>query len=65
MQNSPLGFGCHSKKSWDFEFEEGDKVYFIILPTERVVRFCNKGMLSSRYVGPYESCNGLEGLLMS
>ena len=38
----------------DFEFEEGDKVYMKISPMKGVVRFCKKGKLSPRYVGPYE-----------
>ena len=36
------------------EFKEGDKVYFKISPMKEVVRFCKKGKLSPRYVGPYE-----------
>ena len=38
----------------DLEFEEGDKVFLKILPMKGVVRFCKKGNLSPRYVGPYE-----------
>ncbi|XP_069150328.1 uncharacterized protein [Solanum lycopersicum] len=38
----------------DLEFEEGDKVYLKILPMKGVVRFCKKGKLSPRYLGPYE-----------
>ena len=37
----------------DLEFEEGDKVYLKILPMKGVVRFCKKGKLSPRYLGPY------------
>ena len=38
----------------DIEFEEGDKVYLKYSPMKGVVRFCKKGKLSPRYVGPYE-----------
>ena len=38
----------------DLEFEEGDKVYLKISPMKGVVRFCKKGKLSPRYIGPYE-----------
>ena len=39
----------------DLEFEEGDKVYLKISPMKGVIRFCKKGKLSPRYVGPYEN----------
>ena len=35
-------------------FEEGEKVYFKISHMKGVVRFCKKGKLSPRYIGPYE-----------
>ena len=38
----------------DSEFEKGDKVYLKISPMKGVVKFCKKGKLSPRYVGPYE-----------
>ena len=41
-------------KKWPLEFDIGDQVYFKILPMNGVMRFCRKGMLSPRYVGPYE-----------
>ena len=36
------------------EFEVGDQVYLKISPMKGVMRFGNKGKLSSRYIGPYE-----------
>ena len=36
------------------EFEEGNKVNLKISPMKRMVRFCKKGKLSPRYVGPYK-----------
>ena len=36
------------------EFHVGDQVYLNILPMKWVMRFCRKGKLSPRYVGPYE-----------
>ena len=36
------------------EFEECNKVYLKILSMKGVVIFCNKGMLSPCYMGPYE-----------
>ena len=38
----------------EFEFKEGDTVYLKLSPMKGVVRFCKKGKLSPRYVGPYE-----------
>ena len=36
------------------EFEEGNKVNLKISPKKGMVRFCKKGKLSPRYVGPYK-----------
>ncbi|XP_069145535.1 uncharacterized protein [Solanum lycopersicum] len=41
-------------KRRDLEFEKGDKLYLEISKMKGVVRFCKKGKLSPRYVGPYE-----------
>ncbi|WMV46129.1 hypothetical protein MTR67_039514, partial [Solanum verrucosum] len=38
----------------DHEFEVGDWVYLKISPMKGVMKFCKKGKLSPRYVGPFE-----------
>ena len=38
----------------DLEFEIGDHFYLMISPIKGVMRFCRKGKLIPRYVGPYE-----------
>ena len=38
----------------EFEFEEGDKVHSKISPMKGEMKFFKKGMLSPRYMGPYE-----------
>ena len=38
----------------DLEFKAGDWVHLIISPMKGVIRFGEKGKLSSRYVGPYK-----------
>ncbi|KAL0401905.1 UNVERIFIED_CONTAM: hypothetical protein Slati_4220400, partial [Sesamum latifolium] len=48
------------QKSWadikrrSLEFHPGDKVYLRVSPTRGVMRFGEKGKLSSRYIGPFE-----------
>ncbi|KAL0401906.1 UNVERIFIED_CONTAM: hypothetical protein Slati_4220500 [Sesamum latifolium] len=47
------------QKSWadikrrSLEFHPGDKVYLRVSPTRGVMRFGEKGKLSSRYIGPF------------
>ena len=36
------------------DFDVGDQIYLKISPMKGVMRFGRKGMLSPRYVGPYE-----------
>nr|XP_025888382.1 uncharacterized protein LOC112942047 [Solanum lycopersicum] len=38
----------------DLEFKQGNKVYLKISPMKVVGRFGKEGMLSTRYLGPYE-----------
>ena len=35
------------------EFEEGDHVFFKVMPKRGVIRFGKRGKLSSRYIGPF------------
>ena len=41
-------------KKRPLEFDVGDQVYLKISPMKGVMKFCRKGKLSLRYVGPYE-----------
>ena len=36
------------------EFQEGDYVFLKVSPKKGVFRFCNKGKLAPRYIGPFE-----------
>ena len=38
----------------DLQFEMGDRVFLKISPWKGVLRFRKRGMLSSRFIGPYE-----------
>ena len=38
----------------NLEFEIGNKVFLKVSPINGVLRFCKKGKLSPRYVGPFE-----------
>ncbi|EOY03222.1 Uncharacterized protein TCM_017886 [Theobroma cacao] len=38
----------------NLEFQVGDHVLLKVSPTKRVMRFCMKGKLSPRYIGPFE-----------
>ena len=44
---------AHNRKR-DLEFEVGDQVYLKISPMKGVMKYCKKGKLSPRYIGPYE-----------
>ncbi|KAA3470338.1 DNA/RNA polymerases superfamily protein [Gossypium australe] len=50
----------HVQKSYanlkwkDIEFQAGDKVFLKVSPWKKVFRFCRKGKLSPRFIGPYE-----------
>ncbi|KAA3466690.1 Retrotransposable element Tf2 [Gossypium australe] len=41
-------------KRKEIEFEVGDKVFLKVSPWRKVLRFCRKGKLSPRFIGPYE-----------
>ena len=41
-------------KRREFEFQVGDHVFLKVSPMKNVMRFGNKGKLSSRYVRPFE-----------
>ena len=36
------------------EFEVGDHVFLKMTPKRGLVRFCKRGKLSSKYIGPFE-----------
>ncbi|XP_074300940.1 uncharacterized protein LOC141632279 [Silene latifolia] len=38
----------------DIEFTVGDKVLLKVSPMKGVMRFCKRGKLSQKYIGPYE-----------
>ncbi|KAL1534042.1 hypothetical protein AAHA92_31446 [Salvia divinorum] len=38
----------------DLQFNAGDKVFLKVSPSKGITRFCVKGKLKPRYVGPYE-----------
>ncbi|XP_017974478.1 PREDICTED: uncharacterized protein LOC108661560 [Theobroma cacao] len=38
----------------NLEFQVGDHVLLKVSPTKRVMKFCMKGKLSPRYIGPFE-----------
>ncbi|KAA3447270.1 DNA/RNA polymerases superfamily protein [Gossypium australe] len=42
-------------KRKDIEFQAGDKVFLKVSPWKNVFRFCRKGKLSPRFIGPYEN----------
>ncbi|KAA3461713.1 reverse transcriptase [Gossypium australe] len=41
-------------KHKDIEFQIGDKVFLKLSPWKKIHRFGHKGMLSLRFIGPYE-----------
>ncbi|XP_058006755.1 uncharacterized protein LOC131182126 [Hevea brasiliensis] len=41
-------------KRKDIEYAIGDKVFLKVFPWKKVLRFCKKGKLSPRLIGPYE-----------
>ena len=41
-------------KRRDIEYEVGDKVFLKVSPWRKILRFGQKGKLSSRFIGPYE-----------
>ena len=43
-----------NNRKWTLEFDVVDQVYLKISPMKGVMKFCRKGKLSLRYVGPYE-----------
>ena len=45
---------CADRRRWPLEFEVGDHVFLKVMPKRGVVRFGNRGKLSSRYIGPFE-----------
>ena len=40
-------------KRRDVEYEVGDKVFLKVSPWRKILRFCKKGKLSPRFIGPY------------
>ena len=38
----------------DIKYEMGDKVFLKVSPWRKILRFCKKGKLSPRFIGPYE-----------
>ena len=42
------------RKVRDLEFMEGEQVLLKVSPMKGVMRFCKRGKLSSRYIGPFE-----------
>ena len=53
-KKSKWGIRCSYKRRRSLQFEVGHKVFLKISPVKGVMRFCQKGNLSSRYIGPYE-----------
>ena len=41
-------------KMRDIEYEVGDKVFLIVSPWRKILRFGKKGKLGPRFIGPYE-----------
>ena len=41
-------------KMRDIEYEVGDEVFLKVSPWRKILRFCQKGKLSPRFIGPYE-----------
>ena len=42
------------KKTRPLEFEVGDKVFLKTSPVRGITRFCKRGKLGPRYIGPFE-----------
>ena len=40
-------------RRWPLEFQVDNWVYLRVSPIKEVMRFCKKGKLNPRYIGPY------------
>ncbi|KAA3483943.1 DNA/RNA polymerases superfamily protein [Gossypium australe] len=44
---------CFDLKRMDMKFSVGDRAFLKVSPWKKVLRFCRKGKLSPRFIGPY------------
>ncbi|WMV09174.1 hypothetical protein MTR67_002559 [Solanum verrucosum] len=44
----------------DIEYKVGDKSFLKVSPWKKIMRFCKKGKLSPRFIGPYEILERVE-----